>query len=88
MLIFAFQTILQQLATIIFFDMEKQSNQPINFNEKPTEEMQHGNLKERLGRVKPMRWVRFAAVSALFVGWVCPFLGQPFSVLVLVCVLS
>ena len=56
--------------------MEKQSNQPINFNEKPTEEMQHGNLKERLGRVKPMRWVRFAAVSALFIGWVI-WLGSP-----------
>ena len=56
--------------------MEKQNNQPIKFDEKPTEQMQHGGLKERLGRVKPTRWVRFAVVSALFVGWVI-WLGSP-----------
>ena len=32
--------------------------------------LQHGSLKERLSRVKPSRWVRFAIVSLIFVAWV------------------
>ena len=31
---------------------------------------QTGGLRERLGRVKPTRWARFAIVAAIFIGWV------------------
>ena len=33
-------------------------------------ELQKGPLKERLARVTTSRWIRFALVSAIFVGWV------------------
>lgn len=31
---------------------------------------QSGSLRERLSRVKPTRWARFASVAAIFAGWV------------------
>ena len=35
-----------------------------------TTERQTGNLQQRLARVKPSRWARFAIVSILFLAWV------------------
>lgn len=54
---------------------EQNKKTEINFGDQ-TDELQHGGLKERLGRVKPTRWVRFAIVSVIFVLWVI-WLGSP-----------
>ena len=39
-------------------------------DKKNVDVQQTGGLRERLGRVKPTRWVRFAIVAAIFIGWV------------------
>ncbi len=39
-------------------------------NNRHTTERQTGNLQQRLARVKPSRWARFAVVSILFLAWV------------------
>lgn len=60
--------------------MEKNQKTEINFDEKCAGELQHGGLKERLGRVKTTRWVRFGIVSLIFVLWVI-WLGSPWVLL-------
>ena len=49
--------------------MEKKQTQ-IDFTDNKTDKLQTGGLKERLGRVKTTRWVRFAVVSLVFFAWV------------------
>ena len=46
----------------------------------PAYDPQTGGLKERLGRVKATRWVRFGIVSAVFLAWVV-WLGNPWVLL-------
>ncbi|MGN1238045.1 MAG: S26 family signal peptidase, partial [Muribaculaceae bacterium] len=41
-----------------------------NIENKHDDVQQSGSLRERLARVKPTRWVRFAIVAAIFIGWV------------------
>ena len=41
---------------------------------------QTGSLRQRLGRVKTSRWIRFGIVSAIFLGWVY-WLGNPWVLL-------
>ena len=49
--------------------MEKKQTQ-IDCTDNKTDKLQTGGLKERLGRVKTTRWVRFAVVSLVFFAWV------------------
>ncbi len=50
--------------------MSENKHKEIDFNKEESDQMQTGGLRERLKRVKKTRWVRFALVSALFLGWV------------------
>ncbi len=43
---------------------------------------QTGSLRERLGRVKGTRWVRFGIVAAIYVGWTI-WMGNPWLLLAL-----
>ena len=43
---------------------------------------QSGSLRERLGRVKVTRWVRFGIVAAIYVGWTV-WMGNPWLLLAL-----
>ncbi len=51
-------------------------------NNEPEYVRQTGSLRERLGRVKPTRWVRFGIVAAIYVGWTV-WMGNPWLLLAL-----
>ena len=51
-------------------------------DKKNVDVQQTGGLRERLGRVKPTRWARFAIVAAIFIGWVA-WLGSWWVILFL-----
>ena len=52
----------------------------VNQNEEQKYVRQTGSLKERLGRVKKTRWVRFGAVALIYLLWTC-WVGNPWLLL-------
>ncbi|MDD7065213.1 MAG: signal peptidase I [Sodaliphilus pleomorphus] len=50
--------------------MEENKNHSQDKAEQACRERQSGSLRERLARVKPTRWARFAIVSVIFLAWV------------------